>query len=54
LKLDCSKLKATFGWTPRWNLGEAMEKIVEWSKVWLSGGDVRACMDKQIAEFLNA
>ena len=54
LKLDCSKLKATFGWTPHWNLDEAMEKIVEWSKVWLAGGDVRVCMDKQIAEFLNA
>lgn len=54
LKLDCSKLKATFGWTPRWTLDKAMEKIVEWSKVWLTGGDVRACMDKQITEFLNA
>lgn len=52
LKLDCSKLKTTFGWSPRWNLDEAMEKIVEWSKIWLSGGDVSACMDKQIAEFL--
>ncbi len=53
LKLDCSKLKSTFGWTPRWNLAEAMEKIVEWSKCWVAGGDVRACMDKQIQEFLN-
>lgn len=53
LKLDCSKLKSTFGWTPRWNLEEAMEKIVEWSKCWLAGGDVRACLDKQIEEFLS-
>lgn len=53
LKLDCSKLKTTFGWTPRWNLNKAMEKIVEWSKCWISGGDVRECMDRQIAEFLN-
>lgn len=53
LKLDCSKLKSTFGWVPRWNLDEAMEKIVEWSKCWLVGGDVRACMDKQINEFLG-
>lgn len=52
LKLDCSKLKATFGWAPRWNLDEAMGKIVEWSKIWLAGGDVRACMDQQIDEFL--
>ena len=34
-------------------LGEAMDKIVEWSKCWLTGGDVRACMDKQIDEFLS-
>lgn len=54
LKLDCSKLKATFGWKPRWNLETAIEKVVEWSKVWVSGGDVRACMDAQIAEFLGA
>lgn len=53
LKLDCSKLKVTFGWTPRWNLEKAMEKIVEWSKIWLAGGDVKACMDRQIKEFLK-
>ena len=53
LKLDCSKLKTTFGWHPRWDLDTAIEKVVEWSKCWLSGGDVRACMDKQINEFLS-
>lgn len=53
LKLDCSKIKAKLGWAPRWNLDEAMDKIVEWSKVWIAGGDVRACMDRQIAEFLK-
>ena len=53
LKLDCSKLKGTFGWKPRWNLSDAMDKIVEWSKCWLSGDDVRACMDRQIDEFLD-
>lgn len=53
LKLDCSKLKTTFGWYPHWNLNEAMEKIVEWSKAWLAGEDVRPIMDKQIEEFLS-
>lgn len=52
LKLDCSKLKSTFGWSPTWNLEKALEKVVEWSKCWNSGGDVRACMDSQINEFL--
>lgn len=53
LKLDCSKLKSTFGWKPHWNLEIAIEKVVEWSKCWVSGGDVRACMDRQIDEFLK-
>ncbi len=53
LKLDCSKLKTTFGWQPRWDLDQAIAKTVQWSKCWLSGGDVRACMDEQIREFLN-
>lgn len=53
LKLDCSKLKKTFNWKPRWNLEHALEKVVEWSKCWQSGGDVRECMDRQIKEFLG-
>ena len=51
LKLDCSKLKTTFGWKPRWNFDTAIEKSVEWSKVYAAGGDVVACMDKEIEEF---
>jgi CDP-glucose 4,6-dehydratase len=54
LKLDCSKLKATFGWKPRWNLERAIEMVVEWSKCWISGGNIRECMDKQIDQFLNS
>lgn len=53
LKLDCSKLKATFGWKPHWNLDTAIEKVVEWSKCWIQGGDIRACMDTEINEFLS-
>ncbi len=53
LKLDCSKLKKTFNWNPRWHVEETMEKIVEWSVEYLRGGDVAECMKKQIREFLN-
>ena len=53
LKLDCSKLKITFGWKHHWNLDMAIEKVVEWSKCWVEGGDVRVCMDKEIEEFLG-
>ena len=51
LKLDCSKIKTTFGWKPRWHMQEAIQKTVEWSKVWMDGGDVPAVMRKQIREF---
>jgi len=54
LKLDCSKLKTTFGWKPHWNLERAIEAVVEWSKVWVGDGDVRPVMDRQIEEFLQA
>ena len=52
LKLDCSKLKTTFGWQPRWDLDTAIAKVVEWSKAWAAGENVRAVMDRQINEFL--
>ena len=52
LKLDCSKLKTVFGWKPRWNLETAVEKVVEWSKAWIAGENVRDVMDRQIEEFL--
>lgn len=53
LKLDCSKLKAVFAWKPRWDLDKAIEKVIEWTKCWIEGNDVRSCMDQQIAEFLQ-
>lgn len=53
LKLDCTKLKETFGWKPTWNLDMAIQKTVEWSKCWLSGGDICAVMSKQIYEFIE-
>lgn len=53
LKLDCSKLKSAFDWKPHWNLDKAIEKVVEWNKCWQEAGDIRACMDKEIDEFLE-
>lgn len=53
LKLDCSKLKSVFDWEPRWNVETAIEKTVEWTKVYLDGGNIVSVMDKQIAEYLG-
>lgn len=51
LKLDCSKAKVELGWTPRLDLGEALDWTVEWYRVWSAGGDVRAITDAQIARY---
>lgn len=59
LKLDCTKLKNTFGWKPRWSIKEAIEKTVEFSKL-LKVSDLTEknrllleCMDRQIREYIN-
>lgn len=53
LKLDSTKLKTAFGWRPRWHIDEAIEKTCEWTRVWLSSGDIPAEMDREIREFLG-
>ena len=53
LKLDCSKLKTTFGWKSRWNLETAIEKVVEWSKGWINNENVREIMGRQIEEYVG-
>ncbi|MGN1120194.1 MAG: CDP-glucose 4,6-dehydratase [Oscillospiraceae bacterium] len=53
LKLDCSKIKSVLGWKPRWHITDAVEKVAEWSKVYISGGDINSVMEKQINEYLG-
>lgn len=53
LKLDCSKVKMTFGWKPRWHIEECMEKVCDFSKIWINNGDIPNEMDKEINEFLE-
>lgn len=53
LKLDCSKIKSVFGWKPTWHVQDAMEKIVEWTHVYMINSDINAIMNKQIEEFFK-
>lgn len=53
LKLDCSKIKAVFGWKPKWGIQTTMEKIVEWTDCYMKKSDIVECMEKQIREYLN-
>lgn len=51
LKLDCSKIKKTFAWKPKWHVDKTMEMIVQWTNAYLAKEDVSACMRRQIREF---
>lgn len=51
LKLDCSLLKSTFGWSPRWNVETAMVKIVEFSNAYIKKQDIKEIMRGQVREF---
>ena len=54
LKLDCSKVKSIFDWKPSWNIDTAIKMTVEWTKCWLSGGNINDCMNKQISLFIES
>lgn len=54
LKLDNSKIKNVFGWTPRWHIDKCMEKIVEFTKVYFEDKDsIHLEMDREINEFFK-
>ena len=53
LKLDCTKLKSTFGWSPSWNMEDAIKKVCEFYRVWLSLGDIPCEMNKEIYVFFK-
>ena len=52
LKLDCSKIKNTFGWKPRWHGPAAVEKIVEWEMNRNAEGNIQNITQKQIENYL--
>lgn len=51
LRLDCSKLRSTFGWQPVWSIREAIERTVEWAKVHRDGSNIADCMSQQIQAY---
>lgn len=53
LKLDCSKMKKTFDWKPKWNVGQTMEKLVEWYDCYEKGISVLDCMGQHIKYYIR-
>ena len=53
LKLDCSRLRQTFGWKPAWGVRIAIEQTVAWTKSWQAGEDLNTVMSAQVHDFLK-
>lgn len=53
LKLDCTKIKNTINWKPRWNIEKSIEKTIEFTKCYQNNQDISSIMDKQIKEYME-
>ncbi len=53
LKLDCSRIKSVIGWKPNWHIGQCMDMVCRFSKIWISAGDIPEEMDREIREYFN-
>lgn len=51
LKLDISKAMSSLGWRPRWDLQSAIASVVDWTRCYRDGGDVREATLRQIAKY---
>lgn len=54
LKLDCSKARCELGWRPRCGLETALASVVDWMRVYRSGGDLQAECLRQINEYMES
>ncbi len=52
LKLDCSLMKQTFGWKPRWSIIEAVEMVCSFGAIWMTGEDTAAEMEREINTYI--
>ena len=48
LKLDCSKASNRLKWTPKLNLNETLEMIVNWHQIYINAGDIKKQCLKEI------
>ena len=51
LSLDCLKAHRELGWRPVWNIGEAIEKIIEWHRSFVARADMQKCCKFQIGQY---
>jgi len=54
LKLDCSKARMELGYSPRWNIEQAIDRVVEWTIAYKNNSDMKQICMNQIAEYMAA
>lgn len=52
LKLDCSKIKKTFGWKPEWDVEKAILETIRWTKAYVESKDMEEFTSIQIREYM--
>lgn len=51
LRLDCAKLKSIFGWHPLWNVSEAIQQTIAWTKAWQMQSPIPSEMSREIQAY---
>jgi len=54
LKLDCSKAHVHLGWTPKWGLEIALQRIVEWQKAYQAKENMKEVSLAQINHYMSS
>jgi CDP-glucose 4,6-dehydratase len=54
LRLDSSKAATRLGWAPRWDIGTALDRTLEWHRYWHDGSDMNAVCLAQIDAYESA
>ena len=53
LKLDCSKAHQKLDWSPKLDMQDNLQWIVEWYKAYLAGEDMRVITEHQISDYVS-
>lgn len=51
LRLDSGKARRELGWRPRWHVGQAIDRIMDWTHAYTEKADLRALCMEQISEY---
>ncbi|HOW90639.1 MAG TPA: CDP-glucose 4,6-dehydratase, partial [Elusimicrobiales bacterium] len=53
LRLDSSKARRELGWAPRWRVGTAIDRIIEWTLAYSRGEDMLEFCRGQIRDYMR-